>query len=339
MLYRVSGHAFYYAGGGNGTQNRTWVPGGGGRGIFQTIGEDAEPFSGGGGGGTGQAMNQGWAAGVAGTGGSGQVVVRYCEAGFGYPDLTREAQGGEISSHSKNGRRYRVHTFTGNDTFTMPAWGRVSLLVVGGGGGGGNNGGGGGGGGGVLIVTNLVLSPGTYPVTVGTGGLGGGAGSANPIGGTTSGESGGASIFANYYVPGGGYGGGCNVSGGIGASGGGGGRSNLSEASVPNAGSGREEWGGFVGCKGTYDSSNVNAYGGGGGHGSGGIHPKGGLGGGGDGGIALSVAAVEGTPGTGGGGGGGGHSAHTAAAGAMGGSGVVIIRYEVLLNGFLISIR
>ncbi len=376
VVYSVSGHAFYYGGGGNGTGNKTWVPGGGGYGFSATLGEDGEPFSGGGGGGAG-ALSA-WTSGIAGKGGSGQVIVRYKADDFGYADTTAEAQGGAITKYSKNARRYMVHTFTESGEFVMPKWGRVSLLVVGGGGGGGSHGGGGGGAGGVLIVTNLVLSPGTYPVTIGAGGLGAGAPNANNLLSPNSGMPGGASIFANYYVPGGGYGGCVNCAGGVGASGGGGGRcygsNNGVSNPVPAAGLGREEWGGFAGESVPYAAGDSEAYGGSGGgaggagtYGSGGIGvmcdfsgdekwygggggggcrmqkdvASGGRGGGGAGGVSNESAPTDGESGTGGGGGGAGGNADNTANlnGGAGGSGIVIIRYEVLPKGTVFILR
>ncbi len=379
---RISGRLAWYAGGGNGTINRgidlksnIVIPGGGGRGHLTTA-EAGEPFTGGGGGGAGQYMSQGWNAGNAGKGGSGQVIVRYASSELGYSDINKkEATGGTLTRYSKDGHRYRVHTFTENGEFTMPTWGKVSLLVVGGGGGGGANAGGGGGAGGVLVVTNLVLSPGTYPVTIGAGGAGGGTSTTSGlyVNGTTCGDIGGASIFANYYVPGGGGGGGCNVYGFVGASGGGGGSSN-NASSIPVAGAGREEWGGFSGSKGAYGSpyriggcgggaggtiaSDASAfeasggigiacdfsgalryYGGGGGGGRGSNTAlAGGEGGGGAGGVGANVG-LDGKAGTGGGGGGGGHSGNTSYNGGNGGSGIVIVRYEVKPVGFLLFVR
>ena len=55
----------------------------------------------------------------------------------------------------------------GNETIGLSSF---SALVVAGGGGGGGSTGGGGGGGGVIEVQDIVLNPGTYPVSVGAGG-------------------------------------------------------------------------------------------------------------------------------------------------------------------------
>jgi len=77
------------------------------------------------------------------------------------------ATGGAITT---NGVR-RIHTFTANGTFTLPAAATVDYLVVGGGGSGGYYAcGGGGGGGQVIHRTSVTLAAGTYPVVVGAGG-------------------------------------------------------------------------------------------------------------------------------------------------------------------------
>ena len=95
--------------------------------------------------------------------------------------LSITASGG---TKSTPGNGYVYHVFTSPDSSPAPhnfqitsGTGDVNLLVVGGGGGGGGKYGGsaGGGGGGAGVVHNRVLSslgPGTYPITVGAGGLG-----------------------------------------------------------------------------------------------------------------------------------------------------------------------
>jgi hypothetical protein len=69
----------------------------------------------------------------------------------------------------ENGVKYRVHTFYGTGSLTVTRPGEVEYLLVGGGGGGGAWVGGGGGAGGFL-QGRTVLTPGTYPITVGAGG-------------------------------------------------------------------------------------------------------------------------------------------------------------------------
>ena len=69
---------------------------------------------------------------------------------------------------------YKSHTFTSSGSFVVPASITVDYMIVAGGGGGGSTtyerGGGGGGAGGVIVSTSQTLSPGTYTVTIGTGG-------------------------------------------------------------------------------------------------------------------------------------------------------------------------
>lgn len=69
----------------------------------------------------------------------------------------------------ENGITYRVHTFYGTGSLTVSRPGEVEYLLVGGGGGGGAWVGGGGGAGGFL-QGRTVLTPGNYPITVGSGG-------------------------------------------------------------------------------------------------------------------------------------------------------------------------
>jgi len=117
---------------------------------------------------------------------------------------------------------YKIHTFTGDGTFTIctaptPANNNVDYLVVAGGGGGGGNRGGGGGAGGyreshcatvsgcytaspLATPTSLPVSVQSYPITVGGGGSGG---STPPV---VPGGSGGNSIFSTITSAGGGGG-------------------------------------------------------------------------------------------------------------------------------------
>jgi len=83
------------------------------------------------------------------------------------------ATGGNVSALAP-GNGYKYHTFTTPGTFTVTTGGTCEVMLVGGGGGGGGSvgGGGGGGGGGLLYHPSLLLTSGTYNVTVGSGGLG-----------------------------------------------------------------------------------------------------------------------------------------------------------------------
>jgi hypothetical protein len=245
------------------------------------------------------------------------------------------ATGGTVTTYSSGGKTYRVHTFTTNGTFTVTSGGSVDVLCVGGGGGGRitfEQGyvGGGGGGGQVVYQTNLSVSPGSYPATVGQGGstnL-----SVSAITATSSsifsitalpGENGKESTGNGIYVDGGTSGSG--FQGGIGNGGrrgGGGGDSEAGKNWNQGAGGGN---GTLISISGT-----SVYYGGGGGGGELFSPTPGGLGGGGKGTGAYSYVAAEvGTPNTGGGGGGGADNMDLIGNGALGGSGIVIIRYAI----------
>ena len=83
------------------------------------------------------------------------------------------ATGGNVSALAP-GNGYRYHTFTSPGTFTASgAPGIVEILVVAGGAGGGSGYyGGGGGAGGLIYIPTFSISAGSYPVTIGGGGLG-----------------------------------------------------------------------------------------------------------------------------------------------------------------------
>jgi hypothetical protein len=124
------------------------------------------------------------------------ILTRVGQAfGFGAPaggaDLSgnpgMEASGGVISDYDDSGQKYRSHTFTNSGAFVIsalsadPAKNEVDYLVVGGGGGGGadaypaNRGVGGGGAGGVIYTEgHTVSATGSWALTVGQGGSGGG---------------------------------------------------------------------------------------------------------------------------------------------------------------------
>jgi len=295
------------------------------------------------------------------------------------------ATGGTITTSGN----YKIHTFTSSGTFTVSSVGNslgsgdgVSYVVVaagGGGGFGGGNGGGGGAGGfregknsgdpytasplNAPAGLTVSSSPGSYPVTIGSGG----AGAPNN---NNTGASGGNSVFSTITSTGGGGGasddnagattGGNGGSGGGGGGGGGGpspnagGSGNTPPVSPPQGsnggtsnppgpmggggGGGATAAGGAVpsntvsgGAGGAGATSSINATptaragGGGGGADAGGTGGSGGSGGGGAGGDNnTSTNMTAGTANTGGGGGGNGGNA----AGATGGSGVVIIRYK-----------
>jgi hypothetical protein len=125
---------------------------------------------------------------------------------------------------------YRVHTFTGDGSFTVPVPISVEYLIVAGGGGGGSDGDvGGGGGGGGLLTGTASISAQTYNIVVGAGGTKGSktwSGSDPDFSGAgvgTQGGNGGNSSFNNLVAIGGGGGGTRGQSGRSGGSGGGGG--------------------------------------------------------------------------------------------------------------------
>lgn len=263
------------------------------------------------------------------------------------------ATGGAVTNIAQSGFNYRVHTFTTSGTFTATRGGLVEYLIVGGGGGGADVSGGGAGG---VLVGELLIDAGSYPIVVG-------AATGNAGDNTGPGPNGNqSSAFGLVAVGGGGAGGGFGTARGIrGGSGGGGGRQ-------PSGGSGSGGWyspggaqvpgqgfnggtpqpfvngdweGGGGGGAGQYGrdgiandwggdggpgiSSSITGtlqfYAGGGGSGSNSISGRGGLGGGGQG--AAGGGGFNATANTGGGGGGGWGGPCGA-----GGSGIVIVRYR-----------
>jgi len=235
----------------------------------------------------------------------------------------------------------------------------IAVLVVAGGGPGGQAYGGGGGGGGVVYNAALALSPGSYTVTVGDGGI---AGNETDTPGPTKG---GDSIFATITASGGGYGG-CYTgyaaanggsggggsqggSGGIGSQGGNGGAGTASPnysggggggAAPSNGGDANGNAGnGGGGFASTILDGTTRYYGGGGGGGRySAVSGNAGTGtdGGGNG-LKGAGTAGSGTDDTGGGGGGaGGIGAGRGGglSGGDGGSGIVIIRYLTSDFGF-----
>jgi hypothetical protein len=228
---------------------------------------------------------------------------------------------------------FKIHTFTtvGSTNFTvsqvLPSGFSIEVLVVGGGGGGGGDVGGGGGAGGYQLLTNYLVSQGSYPITIGIGGTGvtsetgssGGSSSFANI--TATGGSGGASYTPSTQNGGaagtGGFSGGTGSPGG--GNGGGGGGGGLGGAGV----NGAANTGGTGGIGITYTRGTTWLLGGGGG---GAANTLGTASfGGGNGGNRSGTSAVNGTPNTGGGGGGG--SYNSGVVGANGGSGIVIISY------------
>ena len=268
--------------------------------------------------------------------------------------ISFEATGGTITfSGGKT-----IHTFTGSGTFNVNSGSsNVEVLQVAGGGSGGaaNDGGGGGGAGGLVYNSSVPVStsPGSYTITVGSGGAGvigspgpgvgnngsptvgiattcvGGGGGGGQVGGVMSGNPGGSGGGGGQRTPGntggtatsgqGNPGGDGSTSPGGDAGGGGGG------AGAAGAGAPGSVTGGNGGNGLSFSISGTSAtYAGGGGGGGSTTSGSGGTGGGGPGGPGGGDNGTPGTVNTGGGGGGG--NTHTGPS-ANGGSGIVIIAY------------
>jgi len=211
---------------------------------------------------------------------------------------------------------YRVHTFTSSGLFTVPpdiTLTGVEVLIIGGGGGSGGGQGAAGGGGGVLLYTGKTFTPGTYTITVGTGGIGGGS-----I--YSSGQNGGNSSVSSIGTALGGGGGGGDASGlngNNGSSGGGG----SSEGGRMGYGGQGTQGQGYVGGNSTRNDNGPN-YGGGGGGGAGGPGRDGQYNAGGAGGDGRIVSLQYGVSSTlGGGGGGGSYVGGRGGTGGIGGGG------------------
>ena len=162
-----------------------WYGGGGAGYAFVSGGASYESYTHGGkgGGGNKSAGTEGLGGGGSGggfAGGRGIVVVRMYSKPSAAEPLDTLAEGGVVVS---GGAGYKSHCFTSDGTFTLPQDATVDILLVGGGGGSGavSNpdengncyGGAGGGGGGVVYLTNVRLAAGSYPITIGQGGVGG----------------------------------------------------------------------------------------------------------------------------------------------------------------------
>ena len=92
------------------------------------------------------------------------------------PSIKVTASGGNLSDALAPGNGYKYHTFSSPGNFTVTAGsgdeGIVEVLVVAGGGSGSStNIAGGAGAGGVVLATGYQVEPGTYPVSVGAGGV------------------------------------------------------------------------------------------------------------------------------------------------------------------------
>ena len=206
-------------------------------------------------------------------------------------DAPFSATGGTIDSSTFPG--YNVHIFTSPGTFAVSGGtATADVLVVGGGGGGGGAYGGGGGAGAYIVNPGVSLAPGSYGVTIGSGGVGnvgGGTPYYPPAPGQyypypdathTTGQIGGDSIFDSTTAPGGGGGGARATAGGPSPGGSGGG-----------AGDGYSTGGLPGGTSGTYGNN------GGGGSPSPTTQNYSGGGGGGAGAVGTTVSSTAGAPG------------------------------------------
>ena len=247
--------------------------------------------------------------------------------------------GGQVFYSGSNA----YHVFTASGDLLVDTTISASMLLVAGGGGGNSVVSAGGGGAGGLITASIVITPGSYPVTVGAGGLG--AADRNSI--LYNGQN---STLLNYIAIGGGRGGSDysiyaanglqGGSGGGGAFGGSGiaGQGNAGASSYGGGGGSSTTGSGKNGGSGSYipEYATIGAgygmplgwFAGGGGAGVfvGNTYGTGGPGGGGSGSDGNTVAQ-NGFANTGGGGGGAGYNSGDRQAGS-GGSGIVIISYN-----------
>lgn len=282
------------------------------------------------------------------------VIASAIKRAIGEPVLV--ATGGVVTDRVIDYTPYRIHTFTESDTFTVESnSAEVDYLIVGGGGGGGRTNTGGGGGGGAIRIGSLVIGPGTYAVTVGSGGaaadyLHGYNGDDSSVfgvvalggGGGGGGSSGNNVDYAGRHGGNGGGGGGSwngiHQPGGVGSPGnnGGFGHNTAGTSSRRGGGGGSMVENGLdgyaasrAGCGG--EGLRVNITGGRQYFASGGCGGTNGssisrvqVGGGGDG-ARFNRSALPGAANSGGGGGGASESRPTPGAG---GSGIVILRYR-----------
>ena len=282
--------------------------------------------------------------------------------------------GDVVDTTSVSGYTMHVFTTTGDSTLdcSNSVAGFVDILVVAGGGGGGGIIAGGGGAGGLLYSENYSVSPNSYTITVGAGGIGGNGYNSSTQGGNVGGSSifdvsglsstitaigggGGSHYGANTSSSdrdGGSGGGGGNALAGLGTlgqghnggykeesagerqGGGGGAGSAGDDGTVAGSGNGGDGVDYSSAFSSNYGDSGWFASGGGGGIRSGnGTVGTASAGGGGDG-TNSSTKAGDGQANTGGGGGGAGYtSGNTNILGGNGGSGIVIVRYSSCPSG------
>lgn len=232
-------------------------------------------------------------------------------------DASSSLPSGGVVSTSTIG--YRIHTFSTSSTFVSPFIFDVEVMVVGGGGNGGagNSSRAGGGGGAGQVSTSSAYSVTSSPITVTVGS----ATQSSSFGSITALAGSNGNLASSGGNSGNGYVGGTTGNDNSQASGGGAGSS----------GNGNPNVGGTPGNGGTGYTSSISGtstcYAGGGG----GASASAGLGvcGGGNGGAMYYVGsnAVSNS------GGGGGGSSYYATSNSTGGSGIVIVRYPILISG------
>ena len=198
------------------------------------------------------------------------------------PNATAIVSGGTVTTSGA----YTIRTFTSSGTLTIGGGvTSVYALVVGGGGGGGADTGGGGGAGGVLYAANFAVSNGSYPITIGQGGVGGT--------GSNNGSNGGNTTFSTLTAIGGGGGGGARCASALlqGGSGGGGSAVNTYPSNAAGLGTAGQGYAGGAGVGGySYGSGGGGAGGVGGSYttAAGVTSAKGGPG--------ITVSSVSGNP-------------------------------------------
>jgi hypothetical protein len=102
------------------------------------------------------------------------VTAMYVWSGTQWDQMSNKfsATGGTVTTYSAGGLNYKIHTFTSSGTFVADAAGVVDILMVaGGGGGGGHANPGGAGAGGLIYISSHGVTPGSFTITIGAGGV------------------------------------------------------------------------------------------------------------------------------------------------------------------------
>jgi hypothetical protein len=188
------------------------------------------------------------------------IINKPMQFGFPAAPAPAGATGGTIT----NITGYKVHTFTSSGNFVISG-GSLTVEYLSVAGGGGGSAGGGGAGGLLANTTPVTLTPGTYTITVGSGGTGSTNSTGQGANGTNSSIIGtGISVTS---IGGGGGGASTPTDGYSGGSGGGGGHDDGSATAAGGLGTSGQ---GYAGASATGKTSNSAAGGGGGAGGLGG---------------------------------------------------------------------